>query len=133
MYRQSLPLHRQSGDRVNEAKALDHIALVQEQRGRLPAPSAISKTPSRFWKYPRRTGRPFRSQGQFPYLHTDTYHRYIHLLLKRNKTAALSPSCRRPKRRALLDLMASGRVDIGQQLTGAEKQREQDSAGAPTS
>ncbi len=52
------------------------------------------------------------------------YHAYINLLLKQESPASAFAWAQKVKARALLDLMAAGKVDISQSVSQAEQQRE---------
>ena len=124
-FQQALSLHRQMGNKAGEANALNNIASVQEQRGRLALAERHLKDATALLERVRdELGGLSESKVSFLTSKMGVYHRYIHLLLKRNKPADAFAVAQKTKARALLDLMASGRVDIGRQMTGTEKQRE---------
>lgn len=129
-YQQSLPLYRQVGDKAGEAYALYVFAGLQEQRGlsgdaerHLKGALAVLESV--------REGLGGLSEAKVSFLTSklSVYHKYIHLLLKQGKPAEAFAIVQKTKARALLDLMASGRVDVRQRMTEAEEQQERELRG----
>ncbi len=129
-FEQALPVFRQTGDKVNEAYTLYSIAGVQAQRGRLPdAERHLRDAVALLESIRADLGGLSEAKVGFLTSKLGTYYRYIQVLLQQGKPTEAFAVVQKTKARALLDLMASGRVDIGRQLTGVEKQQEQELRG----
>lgn len=85
---QALPLFRQAGDKAGEASTLGNIGFVQEKPGRLPDAERSLKDALALVESVRdELGGLSEAKVSFLTSTLDTYRRYIHVLLKRNKPA----------------------------------------------
>lgn len=123
---QALAMYRETGDRAKEASALAEIAHQEARAGHPDAADrhyrmALAQLES------LREALGSLSEAQSTYLNTNlyAYHRYIAFLLKRGDTAAAFAWTQKTKGRALLDILASGRVAVEGQMNAAERQEEQ--------
>ena len=129
-FQQALALYRQVGNKTGEATALWSLAVVQDKRGSVvEAERSLRDAVALLESVRGELGGLSEAKVSFLTSKLGTYHRYIQLLLKRNKPAEAFAVAQKTKARALLDLMASGRVDIGQQMSAAERAEEQELRG----
>jgi CHAT domain-containing protein/Flp pilus assembly protein TadD len=126
-FRQALPLSREAQSKEGEASALKNIATLEERQGRLDAAERHLRQAMAILETTRESlGGLSEAKISFLGFKADAYHRYLHLLLRRNKPADAFAIAQKTKARALLDLMHDGRVDIRKRITEAERQQEQE-------
>ena len=126
-YQTALAIQREIGNRRGEANALVGIGETRESQKRYAeAEIALRDAIVAFEDIRSNLGNLSESKVVFLASTIGPYQRYINLLLRQNNVTTAFETVQKTKARALLDLMASGRVDIVGAMTEDERKQEHD-------
>jgi CHAT domain-containing protein/Tfp pilus assembly protein PilF len=123
-YRQARPILHDLGDRDREARALQGIGYIYETTGRpqkaltfyQQARAIVERFRADLGAYSEAKSRYFQSK-------LPLYYRALCLQLRLHQYAGAFDLAQQTKARNLLDLMASGRIDLARDLTAEEHQQ----------
>lgn len=127
----ALVLSRQRQTLIAESATLAQISRLEARRGRLPEAVEAAEESLRIVETVRNGVASTRLRGSYLAFRRDEYELYIDLLMRRHESdpagghldGALAAS-ERARARALLDLLAEGRIDVRQGISPELKQRE---------
>lgn len=119
-------IYRETVDPVDAAEALKDMAIIEEQKKQHTDAERDLNGSLQIMEHVR-SSLGGHSEDKVSYLesHLDSYHEYLHLLLRRHDLAGAFALAQKTKGRSLLDLMSSGRVDLTASLSEGEQKQEQ--------
>lgn len=124
---EALQMSREAGNKAVEAGTLSNIAAVEESQGRLDEAGAhMSQALSLVEEMRESLGASSTAKVAFLQSNLFQYHAYVNLLLKQKKEAEAFTWAQKTKARALLDLMAGGKVNLSRGVSEKEAQRERE-------
>ena len=127
LYNQSLTLYREAGNKRGEADALGYLASAEQKLKKTDQAEIHYAQAVALYEILRDNfGGLSEAKSAFLGSTIKTYYSYLNLLLERGKTTTAFEIAQKTKARSLLDLMASGRVNLTSELSPSERQQEQE-------
>jgi CHAT domain-containing protein/Tfp pilus assembly protein PilF len=130
-YDQALPLRRAVGDRKGEAATLAGIARIERDEGQLPEARAHIEQALQIIESLRTKVISPELRASFLATTRSSYDFYIDLLMRLHRArpsegfdALALQASQRARARSLLDMLAESRIDIRQDLTKEQRERE---------
>jgi CHAT domain-containing protein/Tfp pilus assembly protein PilF len=124
-FQQALTIYRAVGDKNGEADNLCHTARADRSLHRIAAAQAhLAQAVSLLEQLRESLGGLSEAKQAFLASRLEAYHAYLSLLLERHQTIEAFNLAQKTKARALLDVMASGKVQLNASLTPQEQQQE---------
>ncbi|WP_395146241.1 CHAT domain-containing protein, partial [Armatimonas sp.] len=125
-FNQALTLYRAVGDKGGEADTLSNLTIIEKKLKKTDQAEAhYAQAVALYETLRENLGGFSESKSAFLGSIIGTYYDYLNLLMDQGKIITAFEIAQKTKARSLLDLMASGRVDLNAELTPEEKQQEQ--------
>jgi tetratricopeptide (TPR) repeat protein len=125
-YQQALPIVRAVGDWQGEAQVLYNTARAERTLRRLAdAQTHFAQSVALIERRRESLGGLSEAKQSFLASYLSFYDTYLSLLLERHQTIEAFDLAQKTKARSLLDLMASGKVELTGSLAPEEQQKEQ--------
>jgi tetratricopeptide (TPR) repeat protein len=125
-FQQALPIILAVKDKRIEAYVLANTAQVRQRQGRLTdAKQLFQQAIALLENLRANLGGLSEAKSAFLASNLDTYHRCLNLLLRMGRTSDAFALAQKTKARALLDLLASGKVELTGALSPEENRKEQ--------